>query len=176
MGQGKGHLTFPILVCNTPGHTACPFLQWKGRFIISHLLRALGIGQRVFRLGDVMLWRCSLYIIHCVIILDTRLVIDLTVGLMEMNRGSIHKDKFHSLICVPMPSDSVHNSQTMIQAIVTVMLLTARNSVMSIKTAEKFVSAVLGQITVFINVTLSRPQTKTLDNTEDYDLCTQYSP
>jgi len=64
----------------------------------------------------------------------------------------------------------------MIQAIVTVMLLTARNSVMSIKTAEKFVSAVLGQITVFINVTLSRPQTKTLDNTEDYDLCTQYSP
>jgi hypothetical protein len=33
--------------------------------------------------------------------------------------------------------------------------------------AEEFVSAVLGQITIFINATLSRPQTKALDNTKD---------
>jgi hypothetical protein len=42
--------------------------------------------------------------------------------------------------------------------------------------AEIFVSAVLGQITNFIHVTLFRPQTEALDNTKDYDLSTQYSP
>jgi len=82
-------------------------------------------------------------------------------------------DKFHSLICVPM--SVVNISQTRIKALVTVMLLAARNSVICIKTAEKFVSAVLGQITIVINVTLSRPQTKALDSTKDYDLCTQHS-
>jgi hypothetical protein len=44
-----------------------------------------------------------------------------------------------------------------------VMLLAASDSVIRIKMAEKFVSAVLDQITIFINVTLSRPQIETLN-------------
>ena len=84
--------------------------------------------------------------------------IDVAMGSMEMNRGSIdgivqchsllHKDKFHSLQCVPMPVDSVHVSQTRIQALFTVMLLAASISVICIKMAEIFVSAVLAQITI----------------------------
>ena len=44
------------------------------------------------------------------------------------------------------------------------MLLAATSSVICIKTAEKYISALLGQVTNFITVTLSTPQTKALDN------------
>ena len=84
--------------------------------------------------------------------------IDLAMGSMEMNRGSIdgivqchslvHNDKFHSLLCVPMFVDSVHVSQTRIQALVRVTLLAASSSVICIKMAEVFVSTILAQITI----------------------------
>jgi hypothetical protein len=47
------------------------------------------------------------------------------------------------------------------------ILLADNNSVICIKMAEKFVSALLSQITISINVRMSRPQIKALDNTKD---------
>jgi hypothetical protein len=66
-----------------------------------------------------------------------------------------------------MPIDSVYISRTRIQALAMATLLADTNSVICIKMAEKFVSAVLSQITIFIYVTMSRPQIKALDNTID---------
>jgi hypothetical protein len=68
-----------------------------------------------------------------------------------------------------MSIDSEYISQTMIQALamLILVLLADSNSVICTKMAEEFVSLVLSQITIFINVTMSRQQFKALDNTKD---------
>jgi len=48
----------------------------------------------------------------------------------------------------------VYVSQTRIQALATVMLLTANNSVTHINTALRFVSAMLGQLTILIQIVM----------------------
>jgi len=48
----------------------------------------------------------------------------------------------------------VYVSQTRIQALAKVMLLTASNSVTYINTVLRFVSAILGQLTIFIQVVM----------------------